>query len=220
MATKYLISCRCGEKNPVEPGRAGGTVVCKCGKKLDVPTLGRLKSFPLASAESVAVKGVWGNRQRLLVASTAIAILAGGVAIWFHLQIVRSPEKMIEAQFEYELKIQKARRQFEFEEFRQESAHWNALDTIAALRRAKEEGISAEPRPDDAKRGLLTRAELQRKYDVHPLRVQRQRDELWRLLTGSLAIISGAAAIFTLGLGRKRRAIDPQIKPARQKGKK
>jgi hypothetical protein len=45
---KYLLPCPCGQSVEVEPGQAGQTVVCACGKTLLVPTMLQVKALPVA----------------------------------------------------------------------------------------------------------------------------------------------------------------------------
>lgn len=46
MSQRYLLSCSCGRTIPVGVSQAGSTVVCSCGKSLDVPTIRGLKALP------------------------------------------------------------------------------------------------------------------------------------------------------------------------------
>jgi len=71
----YLLTCSCGERVPVEIGQAGGSVTCRCGTKLDVPTLRQLRHLPQVKAEEAPVRSGWGARQGIIAAS-AIAVVA------------------------------------------------------------------------------------------------------------------------------------------------
>lgn len=42
-AKQYRARCDCGSEVPVERSAAGGTVVCRCGRNVDVPRLSELK---------------------------------------------------------------------------------------------------------------------------------------------------------------------------------
>ncbi len=48
MATKYLLQCECGKEIPVEAARSGETVLCQCGKGIEIPPLRVLKTLEVA----------------------------------------------------------------------------------------------------------------------------------------------------------------------------
>jgi hypothetical protein len=59
--TKYLLTCECGEKLPVEVAQAGQQVRCDCGRGVAVPALRAIRKLPQAEAEPVRRKspGKW-----------------------------------------------------------------------------------------------------------------------------------------------------------------
>jgi hypothetical protein len=86
MSARYLLPCpECGTQIPVEGGRAGGTATCSCGKVIDVPRVGILRTFP-QEAEATAPGGAkaseansnWGLRQGMVLLG-ALLLLAGGI---------------------------------------------------------------------------------------------------------------------------------------------
>jgi hypothetical protein len=59
--TKYLLTCECGEKLPVEVAQAGQQVRCECGRSVAVPALRAIRKLPQAEEEQVRRKspGKW-----------------------------------------------------------------------------------------------------------------------------------------------------------------
>jgi hypothetical protein len=43
---KYSLTCECGQSQPVEPRQAGQSLICACGKTLQVPTMLQIKRLP------------------------------------------------------------------------------------------------------------------------------------------------------------------------------
>lgn len=86
MSSRYLLPCpECGRQIPVEGGRAGGTATCSCGKTIEVPRVGILRTFPQEAAASVQAEGNraeansnWGLRQGLTLLGLLL-LLAGGI---------------------------------------------------------------------------------------------------------------------------------------------
>ena len=81
---QYLLPCQCGRKTPVDSTKAGRTIDCECGARLDVPTLGGLKVLQQVTQEKRAVPVVkWAARQRVLLLGIIICILGLGIAGFF-----------------------------------------------------------------------------------------------------------------------------------------
>lgn len=89
MSSRFLLPCPdCGKQIPVEGGRAGGTATCSCGKTVDVPRMGILRTFPQEASASLSTGSTasdasesnsnWGLRQGLMLLG-AILLLAGGI---------------------------------------------------------------------------------------------------------------------------------------------
>jgi hypothetical protein len=83
--SKYLVECTCGNKTPVEIGRAGGRITCSCGKLVDVPPLRKLRHLQADTAVVERPKSTWSARKGVI---TACLILAGALAVvnvwsWF-----------------------------------------------------------------------------------------------------------------------------------------
>lgn len=83
MSTRYLLGCSgCGKSVPVSPSQAGGTAVCECGARLDVPRLGEMRGLPVESAAAEATAG-WGFRNGVLSAGLLVAGALAAGAGWF-----------------------------------------------------------------------------------------------------------------------------------------
>jgi hypothetical protein len=48
VSLKYLLPCSCGRSHEVETSQAGQQIACSCGQMLQVPSLLKIKSLPVA----------------------------------------------------------------------------------------------------------------------------------------------------------------------------
>lgn len=81
---QYLLPCQCGRKTPVDSTKAGRTIECECGAKLEVPTLGGLKNLErIVEAKHVGSGATWGPRQGVLLTGILICITGLGIAGYF-----------------------------------------------------------------------------------------------------------------------------------------
>lgn len=76
---QYLLSCECGQQHTVDQTQAGESLVCSCGRTLDVPQLRVLRTLPAATSESGATKQssswtVWHGAAMLAVIVALIGI--------------------------------------------------------------------------------------------------------------------------------------------------
>jgi hypothetical protein len=80
--TPYLLPCPCGQKIPVEPRQAGGTVRCVCGEVRDVPRMLEMARLERAEPEGLppARRWSWGVPHRLMLLG-AVILVAGLVAV-------------------------------------------------------------------------------------------------------------------------------------------
>jgi len=78
MSTLYLLPCSCGEKLQVEIRQAGESIVCTCGKSLDIPTLRALRQLDSVSEPSnPSARSRWSPLQGVLfVAGSALLIIS------------------------------------------------------------------------------------------------------------------------------------------------
>jgi len=93
VSLRYLLPCPCGRKIPVEPAQAGERFSCKCGRSIEVPTLGALRSLETVAEESKkpARGASWGLPQGLV--SVGAIVLFGAVAalVFFYLNRPLAP---------------------------------------------------------------------------------------------------------------------------------
>lgn len=92
MSATYLLPCHSGKTVEVTVANAGRTVVCPCGKQVDVPTLRELKKLPLAEVDAAAGKstasnwtlqqGVFFSLGLLLIMAAAVAVIVLGYYRW------------------------------------------------------------------------------------------------------------------------------------------
>ncbi len=83
--SKYVLSCKCGKSVAVDAGQAGGSVVCACGERLDVPALRNLRHLPVAEPEAGgtrSARAAWDARKGLAAASFILAVLLAGFGAW------------------------------------------------------------------------------------------------------------------------------------------
>lgn len=78
MTTTYLLPCSCGEKNLVNQRQAGEMVECRCGARLEVPTMRGLAQLDRAEGSDQGERvSAWGIPQGL--AFLGVVIVAAGL---------------------------------------------------------------------------------------------------------------------------------------------
>jgi uncharacterized protein YxeA len=83
VAIQYLLPCSCGQSVPVETRQAGGTVVCRCGQKLDIPRLLELKKLEkvVLEADRSGRGSSWGPGHSISLIGVLILVVAGLFAV-------------------------------------------------------------------------------------------------------------------------------------------
>ena len=91
MSKRYLLRCSCDRDQVVEPAQAGQTILCPCGKSLEVPTLLAMRELPLAPGERMPGASFrWGVRHRLISIGALVLL---GALVWVGLLVWSWPEK-------------------------------------------------------------------------------------------------------------------------------
>ena len=72
---RYLLTCECGKRFPVDVGQAGGHAACECGKSVEVPPLSALRHLPVEASDTPAARRKWGTRQGVFAACSVLALL-------------------------------------------------------------------------------------------------------------------------------------------------
>ncbi len=117
---QYLLPCQCGRKTPVDSAKAGQTIECECGAKLEVPTLGGLKNLERVVTPKPATKTTWGPRQQVLLIGIIICATGLGIAGYFrHYRPLPPPR---------ELRIELIPKHVESLSLMQTLALWGALE--------------------------------------------------------------------------------------------
>ena len=83
--TKYLLTCDCGVKHPIEPGQAGERIPCTCGTMLEVPPLRRMRHLPPvaeAPKSAGAARPTWNVRKGVVSALLLVAFVLALFAAW------------------------------------------------------------------------------------------------------------------------------------------
>lgn len=75
MAAKYVLSCSCGEKQLAEARQAGQSIVCPCGRTLEVPTMQGLKKLEKIEDSQDKPR----STSSFLGAAVVLAILGGAL---------------------------------------------------------------------------------------------------------------------------------------------
>jgi len=93
MAARYLLPCECGNTTPVDMSQAGGSVLCGCGKQLEVPSLRAIRELPRLSEAADVHKYQWNPAAGMtFVSGVVIAFVGAGVALAMHLNSLVVPE--------------------------------------------------------------------------------------------------------------------------------
>lgn len=97
VSLKYLLPCECGIRIPVGKAQAGEVVSCSCGRRIEVPTLLRLRDLdtieddqPLRAADSS-----WDIRNGLIAIGVAITLLAAAGAAYFFFNRPARPDEQV-----------------------------------------------------------------------------------------------------------------------------
>jgi len=79
---KYLLPCECGEGVAIEPSQAGSSVVCQCGKSLEVPTLRGIRTLdPIQATAARQPTREWSPLRGGIFVVAFVGMLAGaGIA--------------------------------------------------------------------------------------------------------------------------------------------
>ncbi len=81
---QYLLPCRCGRKLTVDSTKAGRSIECQCGVRLEVPTLSGMKNLEQVSPEKQAVSRIkWAARQQVFLVGLLVLFIGLAVAGFF-----------------------------------------------------------------------------------------------------------------------------------------
>lgn len=95
----HQIPCECARIHEVSKTQAGSTLVCECGKSIQVPTLRELKDYPIIERpdpkkEELSLHSSSGVRQRrggLIFVLFVAALLFAGLAVYFYQTCPKEP---------------------------------------------------------------------------------------------------------------------------------
>jgi hypothetical protein len=87
MSEKYLLPCSCGQKVSVERRQAGSSVICSCGKELEIPTIRNFAHLEKVESETESLPPLWGLRQGLVFLGLVIALPALAYAGYVYSQL-------------------------------------------------------------------------------------------------------------------------------------
>ncbi|MBX9790725.1 MAG: hypothetical protein K2Y37_17550 [Pirellulales bacterium] len=87
MSVRYQLPCTCGRMVLVERSQAGLAVICTCGAKLEVPTIGGLAH--LESVETATSGAAWTTQHGLILIGVLVALVAGGAAVYRFIKLPR-----------------------------------------------------------------------------------------------------------------------------------
>ncbi len=91
MAAQYLLPCDCGATTPVETNQAGNTVICSCGKQLEVPSLRAIRELAPHGVDDAARGYEWNPAAGLIfVGGMFLAFIGAGVALFMHINSVQA----------------------------------------------------------------------------------------------------------------------------------
>ena len=93
--TQYYLPCPCGTKLTVDSRQAGHNITCRCGAKLEIPTLRGLdKLEPAPPAAHQTAARVWTPRQGLVLLGSVLAVLGVTIAgvLWWTLPVRPKPD--------------------------------------------------------------------------------------------------------------------------------
>jgi hypothetical protein len=78
MATQFVLPCACGEKHTIAKTQAGQELACKCGAKLEVPTIRKMEQLqPLDRTDDPKP---WSRGQGGLFVAGIFVLIAGTAA--------------------------------------------------------------------------------------------------------------------------------------------
>jgi len=88
MSARYRLPCPCGRDVPVRLSQAGESIVCECGKSLEIPTLRELRRLDrVEPSTGRARRTVWGRRQVWISGGLIVTVL--GLSYLVYLQWTR-----------------------------------------------------------------------------------------------------------------------------------
>jgi len=185
MSTKYLLTCTCGQQSKVDSRQAGLTIPCRCGARLEVPTLRGLAELPRLDDQARTAPpdtATWGPRQATMLAGfllTTIAVI-GGIYLY-----ATQPEAPIEPEFAINRQLLEAQK--EAMTLSQSFALWTQLS----------QGL------EESRHAAITAYEAAKERYDEALHARRN----WALADAVLGIIGIALIIGGVVSGRKRSAV-------------
>lgn len=87
MRVKYLLPCSCGQKIAVESSQAGQSILCSCGKSMEVPTmkgLRQLEQYVDTANEPKATSSFGGSAIGIALLGFVILGAGAGFMTWMH----------------------------------------------------------------------------------------------------------------------------------------
>lgn len=91
MAARYLLPCECGATTPIEVNQAGSSVVCSCGKTLEVPSLRAVRQLTPCGDSMDKRESTWNPAAGMIfVSGVAIALVGASVAFFMHMNSLQA----------------------------------------------------------------------------------------------------------------------------------
>jgi hypothetical protein len=96
MKTTYLLPCQCGERFQVDASESGLVMTCRCGARLEVPTMRGLAKLEKVVVEDAAPGSTWGGSHRGMVIGALVLLLGLGASIWWTAKPIPKPADVLE----------------------------------------------------------------------------------------------------------------------------
>jgi hypothetical protein len=98
MTSEYLLPCNCGRTHQVSARRAGESIECECGSKLDVPAMRELRRLEPVAAVAARPKSVWGPRQGLMFVGLLMLVASLAGCGYFYFVTMPPPTDFVPSQ--------------------------------------------------------------------------------------------------------------------------
>jgi hypothetical protein len=96
MGFKYLLTCSCGKKKPVELRQAGETVQCQCGALLQVSAMREIKKLepydPHGGNSTLGQVSTWGRREGRMLIGALLTVTGLGLLAYVQTTRPRLPK--------------------------------------------------------------------------------------------------------------------------------
>ncbi len=208
MPVKYLLPCSCGAKITIDVGKAGRTVRCQCGRKVEVPTMREIKKLRQFQERQIDSASDWSPRLAVALAGAVLAVVATLAAGWLWLNRPVSPQGKIESEIRSNLERLEENSFRERRKIDRSVANMTTIEAYKRWQKLRKEGLFWL---EQQQAGTLTaRQQIERRFQQDRRLVEYRKQEQHNTNFCYIALAAGfvgvAICVAALFFGRRTAA--------------